>query len=301
MVGRTPLVELPRLSPKPGVRIFAKLEGQNPSGSVKDRVAVALVDAAERRGELKPGGTLIEASTGNTAIALAMVAKQRGYGLRVVIPRGVVPSISDVLELLGVEIVWVEPRAGMRGPIDAVHELAAKHGWVAAGQFEERANVDAHYATTGAEIAAAVPDADVFVAGIGTGGTIMGVSRRLREINPAVRVIGVEPRMGECLQGLRSLDEGYRPPLLDLDALDGRFLVGSATALELSRKVAREEGLLAGVSAGACLHAALRVAERLDRGNVVVMFSDGGWKYLPARPWQAAQAHDPALDDTHWW
>ena len=301
-IGNTPLVELPRMSPRPGVRIFAKLEGQNPSGSIKDRVAGALVRCLEEHRGLKPGDTLIEASTGNTAIALAMIARHKGYRLKIVIPRGVVPSISDVLELFGVEILWCQPHAGMRGAIEESLRLADQHGWFAVRQFDNPVNLHTHYTTTGAEILGQLDRVDALVAGIGTGGTLMGVSRRLRERDPHMKVIGVEPKMGERLQGLRSLDDSYCPPLLDLDMLNGRFLVGSATALQAAHEVVQSEGVLAGVSAGAALHAARRYAERLPgEANVVVMFSDGAWKYLPARPWEAAQAQDANLDETHWW
>lgn len=300
-VGRTPLVELKRLNPKPGVRLFAKLEGQNPSGSIKDRVAMAMVDELEQHHGLRPGATLVEASTGNTAIALAMVARQRGYELKVVIPYGVVPSITDILQLYGVEIVWVRPRAGMLGAIEEAQRLAEQNGWFAVQQFSNPVNVETHYRTTGAEIARALPRVDIVVAGIGTGGTLMGVGRRLRELNPAVKLIGVEPRIGDCLQGLRSLDEGFRPPLLELEKLDGRFLVPSDKAIEAAHRIIREEGVMAGVSSGAVLYAALRVAERVEKANIALLFSDGGWKYLPARPWEAAKAGDPDLDETHWW
>lgn len=300
-IGRTPLVELRRLSPKPGVRLFAKLEGQNPSGSIKDRVALAMVEEAEARGALPPGGTLVEASTGNTAIALATVARRRGYQLKVVVPEGVVPSIRDLLELYGVEILWSPPRCGMVGAIEQALALAEERGWVATRQFDNPANLRAHYLGTGVEIAQALPRVDVFVAGIGTAGTLMGVGRRLREAWPEVKLVGVEPRMGEHLQGLRSLEEGYRPPMLRLEELSGRFMVGADRALCAAQRVVREEGILAGVSSGAALHAALRVAERMDEGNIVVMFSDGGWKYLPAHPWRDAQAGEAGLDEVHWW
>ena len=301
LIGNTPLVELPRLSPKPGIRIFAKLEGQNPTGSVKDRIALALVEAAERCGDLKPGATIVEASSGNTAISLALVAKQKGYAVRVVIPKGVAPSIGDVLELYGTDVLWCEPRVGMKGAIELAGQMAETHGYYSLSQFTDPVNLETHYATTGAEIAQQLPSVDVLVAGIGTGGTIMGVGRRLREHNPDVRLIGVEPRLGERLQGLRTLAEGFVPPLLDFEKLDGRFLVDSASALAVCQKIVQLEGIIAGVSSGATLHAALRVAQRMDRGNVVVMFSDGGWKYLPARPWDAAREGALALDDVHWW
>jgi len=301
LIGNTPLVELTRFSPKPGIRIFAKLEGQNPSGSVKDRIVLAMVEQAERNGMLKPGDTIVEASSGNTGIALAMVGKQKGYNVKVVIPRQVAPSIKDILDLYEAEVVWCEPVAGMKGAIDIAQKEANAAGHYLLGQFSDATNVQAHYHGTGSEIVEALPDVDVFVAGIGTGGTVMGVGKRLRETNPDVRIIGVEPRLGEQVQGLRSLAEGFIPPLLDLDQLDGRFLVGSAAAMETAHNVIRAEGIMAGVSAGATLHAALRIAERMDKGNIVVMFSDGTWKYLPAQPWAVAAAGGKSLDETHWW
>ena len=303
LVGRTPLIELRDLSPRSGVRLFAKLEGQNPSGSVKDRIAVAMLDAAEESGALRPGATLVEASTGNTAIALAALAPRRGYRVRVVLPKGIVPSIADILDLYGAEIEWCEPEAGMRGAIRRVQEMAEQPGYYAVGQFSDPANVHCHYATTGDEIVRAMGETsvDVFVAGIGTGGTITGVARRLREEWPNVQVVGVEPRLGERLQGLRSLSEGYIPPLLDLGLLNRRFLVDSASAIAAAREVMRAEGVFAGVSSGAALHTALRVAEGMESGNIVMMFSDGAWKYLPSRPWDAAGADAEALDEVHWW
>jgi cysteine synthase len=301
LVGNTPLVELKKMSPKPGIRIFAKLEGGNPSGSVKDRIVLAMIEAMEAAGTLKPGDTIVEASTGNTAIALAFVAKQKGYRVRVVLPKGVVPSMADVLHLYDAEFEWVEPSGGMRGAIEAAKALAQQDGVHELGQFTQAANVDAHYRTTGAEIVGALDSIDAFVAGIGTGGTIMGVGKRLRESHPDVRVIGVEPRLGDRLQGLRSLVEGYIPPLLDLDTLDGRYLVDSASAITAARDVVAREGILVGVSSGATLTGAYRLAERMESGNIVVMFSDGGWKYLPAQPWDAAAAGDERLDEVHWW
>jgi cysteine synthase len=301
-IGGTPLVELCRLSPRKGVRIFAKLEGQNPSGSVKDRIALAMVEDLEINRGLRPGDTLVEASTGNTAIALATVARQRGYQLKVVIPEGVVDSIPDLLKLYGVGVIWVPPRVGMLGAINTAMDIAARNpGWHPVRQFDNPINVATHYNVTGAELARQIERVDVFVAGIGTAGTLMGVGRRLRERNPDLKIIGVEPRMGEHLQGLRSLDEGYRPPLLDLEQLNGRFLVSADQALLAMRRIIAEEGIMAGVSAGAALVAALRYAERIDEGNIVVMFSDSGWKYLPARPWAAAAAGECRLNETHWW
>ena len=301
LIGHTPLVELRHLSPKKGIRIYAKLEGQNPSGSVKDRIVLAMVEAAERRGDLKPGDTIIEASSGNTAIALAMVAKQRGYKARVVIPKHVAPSIGDILRIFGAKVTWCDSVGGMKGAIDLAEQIAGQEGFYFLGQFTDDVNCQAHYQGTGAEIAVALPEVDAFVAGIGTGGTVMGVGQRLRETNPNVQVVGVEPRMGERLQGLRSLSEAYPPPLLELSQLDGRYLVDSASAIKAARMVVAKEGLFAGVSSGATLFAARRLANKMRKGNIVVMFSDGGWKYLPSRPWDTTRQTARALDDVHWW
>lgn len=301
LIGRTPLVEMPRLGLKPSVRLFAKLEGQNPTGSIKDRIVLRMVDEAEKRGDLGPNSTIVEASSGNTAISLAMIGKQRGYRIHVVIPNDVAPSIRDILELYETEVTWCESSAGMRGAIELARGIAQRSNCYYLDQFDDNANVTAHYETTGKEIIQALPQIDVFVAGIGTGGTIMGVGRRLREHNPQVRLIGITPRMGERLQGLRSLSEGYVPPLLDLDQLNGRFLVDTADAVEAARLVVSSEGILAGVSSGAALSVAIRVANDMDAGNIVVMFSDGGWKYLPARLWGSSVPDSERLDDTHWW
>lgn len=302
IVGGTPLVELTRMSPVPGVRLFAKLEGHNPTGSVKDRVAAYMVRHAEASGALRPGQTIVEASTGNTAIALAAVAKQRGYRVRAVVPEQITPGMADLLTLFGVEIEWAEPRAGMKGPIETAQRLAAENGWWFAGQFSSAANVRAHYETTGPEILRELPEVDAFVAGIGTGGTVTGVGRRLKERNPRTRIVGVEPRFGEQLQGIRSLDEGYVPPLLDMGLMDGRMLVGSEAAFDCVRTLVEREGLFAGISSGATLHAALRLATQMERGNIVVMFADHGWKYLHALPWVTPSTglRGPS-DDVAWW
>jgi cysteine synthase B len=301
LIGNTPLVELKRLAPRPGIRLFAKLEGQNPSGSIKDRIVLAIIEAAESRGDLKPGDTIVDATSGNTGIALAMIGKQKGYRVCLAIPRGVAPSIIDILEYYGVEVVWCEPKGGMASAVFTARDIAAERGYYPLRQFSDPQSVEAHYRGTAEEVLRDLPQVDVFVAGIGTSGTIMGVGRRLREANPAVKVIGVDPRMGDRLQGLIDLSEGFAPPLLDLSRLDGRFLVDAATAMEHARLVAHLEGIMAGVSAGAALYAALRYSRRIDSGNIVVMFADGAWKYLPARPWEAAQQKLASLDDLHWW
>lgn len=301
IVGNTPIIELSNITSNSGVRIFAKLEGQNPSGSIKDRIVLSMIEAAEKAGNLKQGDTIVEASTGNTAIAVAALAPRRGYKVHVVLPRGIVPSIVDILSLYGAQIEWVDPQAGMGGALDRAQELLATPGYHALGQFTNQANIDCHYQTTGLEIVNEMTRLDVFIAGIGTGGTIMGVGTKLREKWPRIKVIGVEPRLGEKLQGLRSLSEGFIPPLLNLDFLNGRFMVESSHAIATARRVIRTEGIFAGISCGATLHTALRVAQNMDSGNILVMFSDGAWKYLPSKPWDAAEASDPALDEIHWW
>ena len=301
IVGNTPVVELEYISPNPRVRIFAKLEGQNPSGSIKDRIVLAMIEEAEQLGFLQKGDTIVEASTGNTAIAVSALAPRRGYKVHVVLPRGIVPSIVDILSLYGTEIEWVEPQAGMGGALSRAQELVRVPGYYALGQFTNKANIECHYQTTGSEIINQMESVDVFIAGIGTGGTIMGVGKKLRENWPSIKIIGVEPRLGEKLQGLRSLSEGFIPPLLDLNFLNGRFIVDSSDAIASAKKIISTEGILAGISCGATLHTAIRLAESMDQGNILVMFSDSTWKYLPSKPWDAAEIGDSELDEIHWW
>ncbi|MFO0751329.1 MAG: cysteine synthase family protein [Myxococcota bacterium] len=305
LIGHTPLVELGRVSP-PGVRIFAKLEGQNPTGSIKDRIARRIVFEAEQRGVLRPGMRLVEASTGNTAIALAMIAKQRGYDLTIVLPHGVVPSVPQMLGTFGVDIVWCPPEAGTKGAIDMARALAdadPEHVW-AVQQFSSTLNIDTHYHQTGREIVEALGPAhpvDVLVAGIGTGGTIMGCGRAIREAYPAARIVGLEPALGEHLQGLRHIEDSFVPPPSTWPR-SGRWIVTAADALNAAKRVAEAEGLLVGVSSGATLHIAWKEAQRLGRDGIIVcVFSDSGWKYLPAEPWEAAARQSTALDEVHWW
>jgi len=301
-VGNTPLVELVHLSPKDGVNLFAKLEGNNPSGSIKDRVASYIIRSAEDNGTLVRGQTIVEASTGNMALALAAAAKQRGYNMRAVVPPQVAPGIPDLLTLFGVEISWMEPRLGMLGPIEEAQRLAKENGWWFAQQFANPANMMAHYETTGPEILVELDQVDAFVAGIGTGGTITGVGRRLKERNPQTLIVGVEPKFGERLQGLRSLEEGYIPPLLDMALLDRRFIVDSPSAFDAVRRLVEMEGIFAGISSGAVLHAALRVAGGMEKGNVVMTFADHGWKYMHAFPWMSQQKRPKGTpDDVAWW
>jgi cysteine synthase B len=280
-IGNTPLVGLPRLSPSPDVRLWAKLEGQNPTGSVKDRIAKAMVDDAEKTGRLGPGATLVEPSSGNTGIALALVARVRGYRLVVVMPENTSAERRQLLELYGAEVVSSPAAGGSNGAIARAEELAAANpDWVMLYQYGNPANVTAHYETTGPEIWRDLPEVTHFVAGLGTSGTLVGVGRYLKEQNPAVQVVAAEPEYGDLVYGLRNLDEGFVPPIFDEAVLDRRIKVGSADALARTRQLAAAEGVFAGISTGAILHVALRVAERARRAEIVVLAPDGGWKYL---------------------
>lgn len=302
LIGDTPVIELKSLRTTTGLRFYAKLEGQNPSGSIKDRIALAMVSEAEKTGKLKRGQTIVEASSGNTAIALAFVAKQKGYKLTVVIPEGSVPSIKDILELYGAEIIPCASEGGMRLAIETATTIGNSPGFVSINQFFNESNVNIHYDKTSVELLSQIPQIDVFIAGIGTGGTITGIGRRLKAKLPRTQIVGVEPKMGERLQGLRSLEEGFVPPLLDLKLLSSRFLISSADALMNTKSIAQKEGILIGISSGAVLSAAKIMAKRIRKGNIVMIFADGGWKYLPTRPWNESIANEyHQIDDIHWW
>ena len=303
LVGSTPLVELPRLSPKPSVRLYAKLEGQNPSGSVKDRVAKAMLEAAESSGELEPGRRLLEPTSGNTGIALALAAKLRGYQLTCVVPSNVTAERRRLLGLYGAEIVDSPGEEGSNGAVRLALELAAADStYFMPFQYANEANPRAHYDGTGAEIAAALDRVDVLVAGLGTGGTLMGAGERLRETFPDVVVAAAEPLPGDPVMGLRSLDDGYVPPILDVSRLDRKLLVSNEEAVAAVRELLRREGILGGVSAGAVIHVALRLADELDEGVVVAILADGGWKYLSADFWEvAADDVGESMESTVWW
>jgi len=284
-IGHTPLIELTRITPKPGVRIFAKLEGQNPTGSVKDRIALELVEEGERRGELTAGRVILEPSSGNTGISLALVGRLRGYALKIVMPDNASIERRQLLELFGAEIVLSDGSRGSNGAIDLAWQLVRTGDYYMPYQYGNEANPGAHYRTTGQEIVDDVPEVDVFVAGLGTGGTLMGVGRRLKEHNSRARVIAVEPEQGDLVQGLRSLDDGFIPPILDLDLLDGKIICDSGDALRGERLLALSEGIFGGISSGAVIFGALRVAQRMERGTVVALLADGGWKYLSTGLW----------------
>jgi cysteine synthase B len=302
-IGNTPIVELRRLSPNAGVRLFAKLEGANPTGSIKDRIVRHMIQHAEREGRIVPGDTVIEASTGNTGIALAMIGRALGYGAEIVMPENVYPEIQRMLEVYGARVHWVSPTAGITGAIAKARELASATGCLMLDQFGNEHNARAHYVWTAEEILQDLPEVDVFIAGVGTGGTVTGCGRRLKETNPATRVIAVEPHPGTAVQGLKSLADGFIPPILDLELLDGKILVRSAAAFRAARLLLEREGIFGGVSAGAVLHAGLRFAHRMERGNIVMMFADSGWKYLDTGLWSNAPMtdEDEDLDEVIWW
>jgi len=301
-IGDTPLVELGALAPKPGVRLFAKLEGNNPTGSVKDRIAKTMIEDAERSGALTPDKIILEPTSGNTGIALAMIARRKGYRLTAVIPENVTVERRQLLELYGAELAFSDGARGTNGSIDLAHTMARDPKYYMPYQYGNPANPRAHYETTGAEIVRDLPEVDVFIAGLGTGGTLMGVGRRLREHNPRVKVIAVEPHPGDLVQGLRSLEEGFIPPILDLSLLDGKIIVDSRCAFAATKDLMRREGIFAGPSGGAALHCALRVARRMERGNIVVLLADGGWKYVSLGIWQKEFDALPEDMGSHlWW
>jgi cysteine synthase B len=285
-IGHTPMVELRRLSPRPGVRLYAKIEGANPTGSVKDRIARSMLIGAVESGTLQPGQTIFEPSSGNTGISLAMVGRLMDHPVRVVMPDNTTPEREQLLRAYGAEIVFSPGAEGSNGAIRMAERLAAADpSLFMPFQYANEANPQAHEEGTGPEILDAVPDVDVFVAGLGTGGTLTGVGRALKRARPGVRVVAAEPLLGEQVQGLRSLEDGYVPPVLDASVLDDRYLVTNREAVVGVRRLMTQEGILAGLSSGAALSVALRVAAEMDGGSVVVLLADGGWKYLSAGLW----------------
>ena len=298
LVGNTPLVELPRLAPKPSVRLYAKLEGQNPTGSIKDRVALAMIEAAEAAGELQAGRELLEPTSGNTGISLALVAKLKGFPLTCVLPENATEERRQLLRLYGATIVDSPGEQGSNGAVRLALELAEREPrYFMPFQYANEANPRAHHDGTGAEIAAALDRVDVLVAGLGTGGTLMGAGERLRESFPDVVVAAAEPLPGDPVMGLRSLDDGYVPPILDVSKLDRKILVSNDDAVLGVHALLGREGIFAGVSGGAVLHVARKLAGELDEGAVVCVLADGGWKYLSAGFWQGEEIDESRL----WW
>ncbi len=284
-IGHTPLVELKGFSPRPGVRLFAKLEGQNPTGSLKDRIARTMIEDAERAGAITADRILLEPTSGNTGIALAMIAQRKGYRLKVVMPENVSVERRALLELFGAEVELTDGDKGSNGAIERAQELAKDPQYHMLYQYGNPANPRAHYETTGPEIVVDLPDVDVFVAGLGTGGTLMGAGKRLKEHSPAIQIVAAEPHPDDLVQGLRSLEHGFVPPILDLEMLDRKLVVSSDDALRMTRELTRVEGIFAGFSSGAVLHVGLRIAQRMERGKIVLLLADGGWKYLSTELW----------------
>jgi cysteine synthase B len=301
-VGNTPLVELPRLSPKPGVRIFAKLEGRNPTGSVKDRVAKAMIEAAEEAGAIQPGQTILEPTSGNTGIALAMICSRKGYPFKAVMPDNVTGERTQLLRMFGAEIAFTEGARGSNGAVETALEMAeADASYYMPYQYGNPANPAAHYEGTAVEILDELDSVAAFVAGLGTGGTLMGVGRRLKEADPETKIVAAEPMQGELVQGLRSLDDGFIPPIIDLSVLDRKIMVANRDAIVWTRKLLHEEGLFAGVSAGAVAAICVRIANELEGGNVVFLVPDDGWKYLSSGVYTTPIDELENVDSTVWW
>jgi cysteine synthase B len=285
LIGHTPMVDVSQLSPNPRVRILAKLEGQNPGGSVKDRIALAMIEDAEKDGRLPPGATLIEPSSGNTGIGLALVCGQRGYHLKIVLPENVTAERRQTLEAFGAEIISSPGSEGSNGAVKVARALADEHPeWVFLYQYANPANPKAHYEGTGPEIWRDCPEVTHFVSGLGTSGTLIGVGSFLKKMNPKVQVWAVEPPSGEMVDGLRNLDDGYIPPIFTdnngFDLLDRKKVIGPRESIEWTRKLVRETGIFAGISSGAIMAAAVKCAEEIDEGVIVTIVCDAGWKYL---------------------
>jgi cysteine synthase B len=304
-IGDTPLVRLGSSSPKEGVHIYAKLEGQNPTGSLKDRIALYMLNAAEERGELTPDKTILEATSGNTGISLAMVARVKGYRLLCVLPDIVTPEREQLLRAFGADVVYAKGARSTNDAIFMAQRMLAEEPdrYYMPYQYGNEANPRAHYETTAVEILRDLPQVDAFVAGLGTGGTLTGVGRRLKEQNPNVKVIAAVPHPGDLVQGLRSLEEGFIPPILDESVLDGRIVVDSLSSFAAVKELMDKEGIFAGISSGAVLRTAQRVAARMDSGNVVALLADGGWKYLSTSLWtkEYGDLKPEEVEGKVWW
>ena len=301
-IGNTPLVGLPAMSPKPTVRLWAKLEGSNPTGSTKDRIALTMVEAAEASGELTPDRTILEPTSGNTGISLAMVAKRKGYALTVVLPDNASQERLGLLRLFGAEIVFSDGEKGTNGAIEVARVLAEDPSYYMPFQYGNPANPLAHEHGTGREILRDLPGVTHFIAGLGTGGTLTGVGRALHAHDPSIRVIAAEPELGDLVYGLRSLDEGFVPPIYDATEVDRKFLVRSEEALRATRELTAREGIFAGISSGAVLHVARRIAGELETGDVVCLLADGGWKYLSTEAWaDDVETAEKRVSESLWW
>src|SRR6185295_3931825 len=293
-IGNTPLVELPRLSPNPDVRIYAKLEGHNPTGSVKDRVAKSMIEAAEAEGLIQPGQTILEPTSGNTGIALAMICRRKGYPLKVVMPDNVTEERTQLLRMYGAEIVYSEGAKGSNGAVEVALEMAEEPGYYMPYQYGNEANPLAHYNGTAVEILDELDEVTAFVGGLGTG-------RRLKEANPETLIVAAEPKQGELVQGLRSLDDGFIPPIIDLSLLDRKIMVSNRDAIVWTQRLLHEEGMFAGVSTGAVAAIAVRIGSELDQGNVVFIAPDDGWKYLSSGVYTKPVEELEGIDSVVWW
>ena len=303
-IGNTPLIELRRLSPKPGVRIWAKMESFNPTGSVKDRVARSMIEDAEEKGLIRPGQTILEPTSGNTGISLAMICRRKGYPLKVVMPDNVTPERTQLLQMFGAEIVYSPGDQGSNGAVAMALEMAeGDASYYMPYQYGNQANPLAHYNGTAPEILDEL-DGDIaaFVAGLGTGGTLMGNGRRFKEeLGDRVKIVAAEPMQGEPVQGLRSLDDGFIPPIIDLSVLDRKIFVTNRDAIIWTRKLLDEEGIFAGVSSGAIASIAVRIANEMDEGNIVFIVCDDGWKYLSSGIYTKPVDEIADLESTLWW
>jgi [CysO sulfur-carrier protein]-thiocarboxylate-dependent cysteine synthase len=301
-IGNTPLVELKRLSPKEGVRLFAKLEFYSPTGSVKDRVAKSMMERAESEGALAPGQRVLEPTSGNTGISLALICRLKGYPFTAVMPENVTEERTALLKMHGAEIVYSEGAKGSNGAVEKALDMAEKDpSFYMPYQYGNQANPDAHYYGTAQEIVDDLGDITAFVAGLGTGGTLMGNGRRLKEHDPSTKIVAAEPLQGEDVQGLRSLDDGFIPPIIDISVLDRKILVSNRDGIIWTRKLFEEEGIFAGVSSGAIASVAVRIANELDEGNVVFLVADDGNKYMSAGLWTKSVDELEAVDSTVWW
>ena len=301
-IGDTPIVELKKLSPKPGVRLFAKLEFYSPTGSVKDRVAKSMIERAEAEGAVAPGQRILEPTSGNTGISLALICRLKGYPFTAVMPENVTSERTDLLRMHGAEVVYSEGAKGSNGAVELALEMAEKDPSVYMPyQYGNQANPDAHYYGTAEEIIKDLGEVTAFVAGLGTGGTLMGNGRRLKEHNAATKIVAAEPLQGEDVQGLRSLDDGFIPPIIDLTVLDRKIIVTNRDGIIWTRKLFFEEGIFAGVSSGAIASVAVRIANELDEGNVVFLVADDGNKYMSAGLWTKSLDELEAVDSTVWW
>lgn len=306
LIGNTPLVEIPRLSPDASIKLWVKLEGQNPTGSVKDRIAREMVEAAEASGELTPDKILLEPTSGNTGIALAMVASMRGYSFTAVMPDNASAERVQLLKAFGANIVFSEGEKGTNGSVAMAQEMAADDRYLMLFQYGNQANVDAHYKGTAQEIIDDLPNVKAFVAGLGTGGTLMGNGKRLKEHDPDIKIVAAEPQLGELVYGLRSLEDGYIPPIFDPDKIDGKVMVAAREAIFWTRELLQKEGIFAGISAGAVIWVAQRVGRRLaeegEGGDIVCLLPDGGWKYLSTEAWtQDLDTAETQVQETLWW